>query len=357
MFHVKHLGPRIVRGVGRLLTVAAWAFAVPWLARWSGMDRVPMIEPIAWLALGPVGLTAVAFAVAAAALRLTSGPCRSGRWLAALGAASAGAMALGRAAAVPEAEVIAASGTTFALSFVNAGNRPVPLEAYSPTIAPSSDVIIVANPAYRSRADIVEMQRAALGAEALLVSHGRFLVASRNPINASATFELPRVWVPLSGSAGDWGSAAVLALELERDGASFVVWVVDLPSNVLLHRRAIMRSVRPAVTTFASAGQPTEPGRWAEPALVIGDFNTPSWSTAFEALLPGRLRLAAEDRRPTWPASRVERLGWLGPRWPIDLAFLGPGVRLHGHRIVPGSGVGAASAGLPHSGVVVQIAP
>ncbi len=132
----------------------------------------------------------------------------------------------------------------------------------------------------------------------------------------------------------DPGRAVWLQLDTRAQfGRSFVVWLLDLPSDVSLPRRQVTEEAaraiaesdsRPRVPKGQGGFEPGEGARrgFPPPDLVIGDMNIPRGSASLERLTGG-LRNAYDQAGhgfvATWPSR--------SPMWHLDQAFIGSGYR------------------------------
>jgi hypothetical protein len=123
-------------------------------------------------------------------------------------------------------------------------------------------------------------------------------------------------------------------------GRSLVVWCLDLPSDVSLHRRVITREAAQAIAAFRGPVDVKGPdGVWAQmmldvqgfpPAdLIVGDMNMPRGSGAMGALTSGLASaydLAGTGPSATWPYGT--------PLWTLDQAFVAPWLGVQGYAVI-----------------------
>ncbi len=154
----------------------------------------------------------------------------------------------------------------------------------------------------------------------------------------------------------DPGRAMWIALDvgMTESAASrpFVVWILDLPSDVMLSRRRIAESTRRQLVAWQGTvfrrvpdeGVEKGPGRYRadttlamvgfpEPDVIVGDFNIPRgcWSLGVVTSGPGWTTRGAFEQAglgyaATWPLKM--------PLWHIDQAFLAPWLHATGYRVV-----------------------
>jgi len=143
----------------------------------------------------------------------------------------------------------------------------------------------------------------------------------------------------------DQGRALYFELDTtERLGRTSMVWVVDMPSDWRLSRRAMATGAAAAIAAWEGAqvnhdraGQLTfqtgGPG-FPAPDIVMGDFNTPRGSGSLSTLAPGMSGAydqGGAGRAASWPR-----------QWPlvhIDQMFLAPWLRARRYEVMdPGAG-------------------
>lgn len=189
------------------------------------------------------------------------------------------------------------------------------------------DLAIVANPRWdQTRAPLMEALRSIAQGDAEpagsdqsavpagFLFHNEIALATRgNILRWGATrFHI--------GPRDDYEHRGVV-LFAEIDGIApepVTLWVVDLPSAPELWRREVMQAARSAVASWngpefvydPDAGRWTprvESGRFADPDLIVGDFNTPRGSESLQILV-GSMKNAASAGRGfgyTWPRRRA----------------------------------------------------
>jgi hypothetical protein len=123
-------------------------------------------------------------------------------------------------------------------------------------------------------------------------------------------------------------------------GRSLVVWCLDLPSDVSLHRRIVTREAAEAIAVFTGPVDVKGPdGVWAQVTLdvpgfptadlIVGDMNMPRGSGAMGALTAGLASaydLAGSGPSATWPYEM--------PLWPLDQAFVAPWLEVEGYDVI-----------------------
>lgn len=128
-------------------------------------------------------------------------------------------------------------------------------------------------------------------------------------------------------------------------GRPVVIWSIDMPSDPLLDRGYAGRQAARAVREWRGPTLVRSPeGRdvpeiepregFPRPDLIVGDFNTHRGAASLRELTSGTrdaFRLAGRGLMGTFP--RVL------PLWHVDLAFVGPDVRVRSYRLLdPGEG-------------------
>lgn len=141
------------------------------------------------------------------------------------------------------------------------------------------------------------------------------------------------VWPPVTEFSSRGGEAMFVEFAGGPTG-SLVVWVVDLPSDPYIHRRRMVGEMMASIRGFRGPvfrrdGEkdevetpPDGTAGFPEPDVIVGDFNTPRGSTAFDLLPPG---LTDAYEQGGWgPCGTFPRAF---PLAQIDHAFVGPGLR------------------------------
>lgn len=115
-------------------------------------------------------------------------------------------------------------------------------------------------------------------------------------------------------------------------GRPLVVWVIDLPSDLSLHRTDVTQEAAAAVRTWKGhtlvrrddgtygSGEPR--AGFPPPDIIVGDFNIPAGSASLRKLVGGMgdaYRAAGAGYAATWPADT--------PVWRLDQAFVGADLR------------------------------
>lgn len=197
--------------------------------------------------------------------------------------------------------------------------------------ARDADLIILANPPFGHGREGIGQ---ALHSSYTLASRGTTLLACRGQLS-----DLRFVGLGLRGArlgfqpgeanAIDDGWALCATVWPDRLASPLVVWVIDLPHDPWVHRRAML--TRAAGVLKAP---PDGRGPFPAPDLIVGDFNTPRSSPSLRILtdpLRDVYSAAGWGPRSTWP--RVFAL------WTIDLAFARKGLEVLGARVInPGHG-------------------
>jgi len=126
-------------------------------------------------------------------------------------------------------------------------------------------------------------------------------------------------------------AARALFVEVEWEGEPLVIWIVDVPSDPLLHRPAMLRSIRNSIESWRGTVMTVEgeswrsvlerEGRFPAPDVIVGDFNTPRGAWSLRELVGGMrggFEQAGRGRVATFPR--------LFALWHIDQLFTGEGV-------------------------------
>ncbi|QYK47238.1 MAG: hypothetical protein KF838_10655 [Phycisphaeraceae bacterium] len=211
-----------------------------------------------------------------------------------------------------------------------------------------------------------EELRARIGSGAELLEAGPFVVVSTPTIAAWGITSLGFKGVRLRSEGQpedvriDPGRAMWIALDigLTVDDAPkpFIVWILDLPSDIRLSRRMVAESTRRQLLTWqgtvfrrvsaeSDSTQTRSPSNgyradtslaiqgFPDPDLIIGDFNIPRGSRSLDTLTNGpgwqtrdAFRQAGIGYAATWPLST--------PLWHIDQAFLAPWLRATSYRVI-----------------------
>ena len=175
---------------------------------------------------------------------------------------------------------------------------------------------------------------------------GNLSVSGRFPIRRWGVARPQRVTTLLTEWRSEWDTGRVTFIEFDTGATltddTFVVWVVDLPSDPTMRRAEVMQAAARAVEGWQGPTQtPDKLGRWVaaplpegesgfpEPDLIIGDFNTPRGSRS--------LRTLVGDARSTHAQSGLGPAGtWTRkyPVWAIDQAFTGRRVKAVRSRVL-----------------------
>jgi endonuclease/exonuclease/phosphatase family metal-dependent hydrolase len=195
-----------------------------------------------------------------------------------------------------------------------------------------------------------------------LFRHGFAILSKHRILRSAYTFLGVEPGVGIDprqlGSTTTWndpGRALFIELDTHRRlGRNLIVWAVDLPSDVSLHRRIVCEEAAGALARFkgdvieidalgrALLTKPLAPG-FPPPDLLIGDLNTPRGSHSLRRLtgdLSSAFDQAGSGPCASWPSHR--------PLWHLDQAFLASWLRA-GRYDVLGMGGGA------HLGQVLEL--
>jgi|GEM_PF-1684061 len=254
----------------------------------------------------------------------------------------------------------------------------------SNVLAADPDLVIIANAwGYKSFLEFRETFKGGKGPTNSVFFDLRFMVATRWPLLRWGSTDLR---LPASDEARklgqdrffrvDPGRAAFLELDvsehpaMKRLGRPLVVWVLDLPSDISVHRPLVTSNAMSAIASLGAAPMAYREGEWLPtsdrvpfppPDVIVGDFNIPRGSgslrtiavnavDAFDAAGAGYsgtfpaqrdVALQALSRTPGQPSIVARGLAWLigRPWWKIDHAFVNPPCRVTGYRVLdPGSG-------------------
>lgn len=115
-------------------------------------------------------------------------------------------------------------------------------------------------------------------------------------------------------------------------GRPLVVWVIDLPSDLSLHRADVTEEAASAVRAWkgytmvrredGTYGKGEPRAGFPAPDIIMGDFNIPASSASLRTLVGGMTdayRAAGAGYAATWPADT--------PIWRLDQAFVGSELR------------------------------
>jgi len=227
-----------------------------------------------------------------------------------------------------------------------------------------ADVYAIANQPSHRDVDEFRDLLSADGASWTRVRAGRMACVSRYPIRRWALMRMGldgKVWF---GDRLEIGNEEVVrtdegrALFVEIDfsvgpaGEPLVVWIVDLPSDPLLHRETMLREARAVIERWrgsvlaadAEGGRRVvdREGSFPAPHVIIGDFNTPRGSRSLRGLV-GDMRggfeqagrgLCGTAPRPL-PLWHIDQIFTAAPARVVDYDTFDPGVSLHmGQRAV-----------------------
>jgi len=221
-----------------------------------------------------------------------------------------------------------------------------PVEVADSIIARQADLVIVVNPLTRTDLawDFTTLGQR-MGEGTRVIRDWPINVLSRFPIRRWGVTELgftARVNVleeirsTTESTPIDPGHAMFVELEAGPPmSRPLVVWIIDLPSDPLLHRAALARQARQRIEAWIGPNAQ----RFPEPDILIGDFNIPARSASLSQLRrrPGYLMqdahaLAGVGPDGTYQLSGLRRSVWLH----IDQCFVKPGLNVARYSIQDG---------------------
>lgn len=328
----------ILSFAGTSAIVLAWAILAAWIAGRVCTDRWIATQYCYWLPTtftlaGAGALAALGCAARYGAARLSHRAAgrRSGAPLAVLASLIVASAAY---AAVFEYRVLSplpvSGDRAFRVMHWNASSGTG--DRWVESLAGHNLDLIVINPAsYQQFKPLLDRYQPV----ATLWRHG-FSVLSKHRIVRTAMTELK-----IEGGLGidprenlgtvrsrDPGRALLVELDTKALlGRNLVIWCLDLPSDVSLHRRMVCREAAEAIAAFAgpidtieangsvNREMLTSPG-FPPPDLILGDLNTPRGSGSLRALtgdLRGAYDQAGSGGCATWP--------YRFPLWHIDQMF------------------------------------
>jgi len=224
-------------------------------------------------------------------------------------------------------------------------NPAVPVESlHGPIAEQDADLIAIVNqPGGR---DVDELA-ASLGPDWRAVRSDRLSVLTRLPLRRWGSMRLGLEGRVMRSyhfkdldvrMAEQVDEGRALFVETVVDDEPFVVWVVDIPSDVRLARAGVMahaaatiRSFQGRIFAYDAEGERLVErleGGFPEAHVILGDFNTPRGSRSLSRLVGDRRNAFDEAGR-----------GWTGtfprttPLFQIDLMFVGHGWRTTAYRI------------------------
>ncbi|MBC7770962.1 MAG: hypothetical protein H7210_00570 [Pyrinomonadaceae bacterium] len=234
--------------------------------------------------------------------------------------------------------------------------------ATSPQQTP--DVVIITNPTWGQ--DLLKLS-AALGPDYQTVRVGVFALATRLPIIRTgwSTLDIPGYKQPgamfdtknqhdltsgellpsyspisrVGGSIVDPGNVMFAELDAAGTlGGHFVIWAMDLPSDVRLSRYA---SAKKAAEKIQSLKTSAERSPFPPPDMIVGDFNTPRGSASLALLAPGMThgyQQAGRGYAASWPRDHAgphgERIPNRFPFFHIDHMFVSPDFRASNYALL-----------------------
>ncbi|MEO1512087.1 MAG: hypothetical protein AAFU70_08445, partial [Planctomycetota bacterium] len=247
----------------------------------------------------------------------------------------------------------------FTLAYWNLSGGSVEASSVDLDHLGAADLVVLANGRERTALDAAVIAALAPAGDAgelpedgaRPVRYARVLasgVITRDPILAvgEAKLDLPAsAWTKERLGTFQNGVAFVTLDTTERLGRDVTFWIVDLPSDPMLHRPRAIAAMLQAAERFAGTVRvPDQLGRWLqteraatgfpEPDAIIGDFNTPRGSAS---LAPFRGGFAESHDQ----AGRGLGHTFIGryPLWAIDLAFVSRSNRIVSSRVtMPGAG-------------------
>ncbi|QOJ00175.1 MAG: endonuclease/exonuclease/phosphatase family protein [Phycisphaeraceae bacterium] len=336
------------------LRAAAWSILAAWLLGLALSDRFTWSQFLAWIP-SPIALAAAAALVALAvplAPRRDRAPHRA-RFL----------LPAALLTALLYMLLVQWRYPTFPITHAPAHLRVIHWnasmnirEGWHSTILDHHPDLLLINPAsYQPWDDI----RAAFDGHTILHFHG-FAVFSRLPVARYAYLPLgitPGAGLDLREPDAlrrhvDTGRALILELDTAGSplGAPLVVWWLDLPSDISLHRRRVTAQASETLARFTGPWFVRHPdGSYARvshsshappPDLVIGDLNIPRGSFSLASLTQGLTN--AHTLAGAGPAFSYPREL---PLWHLDQAFVHPRLAVTDYRVFdPGQGTHRAQS-------------
>ena len=159
----------------------------------------------------------------------------------------------------------------------------------------------------------------------VVIHSGAFLMASKHSVARWATADL---LIPAMEHGVPYGGRAMFA-EVVVAGAPRVVWVVDMPSDPRLSRKAMVVAARARLEQWTGPVYVRHDSGWRSeplttpgfplPDVVMGDFNSPRGSASAAMLAAGltdAFTQAGHGDPASWPRER--------PWWALDQVFLRP---------------------------------
>lgn len=338
-----------LRGFAGLAWLAALAALGLWAIGRAFTDRWLWSQYL-WWAPGVVVLPIVGvalFLASGAHARLARGPgkpapARWPRWLSGLAWLVAAAHFV-RSDLWPALPVRVASPNPLTVVHWNASDQVG--ESWAGKIHSRRPHLLIVNPATSQRWDqIITLMQP----RSVVYPHG-FAVFSRHPILRWGATTLgvdpgegidPRKqnW---QTSRVDPGRAAFLVLDAGWR-RPIIVWLVDLPSDVSLHRWRVTSEAAQAVRAYRGpewvrrdtpsidtwVARDAQSTGFPSPDVIIGDFNIPRGSASLQNFV-GNLRDAYRERGMSYGASWPRHL----PLWAIDLAFVNPELTIAEYKV------------------------
>ncbi|MCC6661861.1 MAG: hypothetical protein IT437_13355 [Phycisphaerales bacterium] len=174
----------------------------------------------------------------------------------------------------------------------------------------------------------------------VVIHSGAFLLVSRSPVRRWAIMDL---FIPAMEHGVPYGGRAMFA-EVLVSGVPRTVWVIDLPSDPRLSRKAVTAKAAARLAEWSGPVYVQRDGGWQSetserpgfppPDVVMGDFNIPRGSASLATLVPGLVDAFTQGGHgdpASWPRDR--------PWWALDQVFLRQPLRaLHYDVIDPQDG-------------------
>lgn len=321
--------------VWAIVMFAGWVVGRVFTDRWGWSQWVWWVPSVAWIAGGLVGLIGAG---------VTGRVARAGRRGGVLFSVAAGLVVVmaGYVAVVdwhmarvfsPARSADGDVGVVFwNPSWNNRGEAAAPLVAIESNL---SQVSIIANPPpgawgadFRSRVAPDEVH-----------SLARFVVITEFEVVRSGA-----IWLGMAGRvphpdrdrdpearwALDPGAAAFVELDTTAElGRPIVVWMIDLPSDVALHRMEVAERARERIDSWNGEGFPAAD-------LIVGDFNIPRGSASLRRIVGDAVHAfdqAGHGYPATWPRAlpllHIDHVFCAGEMRATSYGTVDPGVRDH----------------------------
>lgn len=176
-----------------------------------------------------------------------------------------------------------------------------------------------------------------------IISHYRIVRWGGCALGITGARKRTTLWQGGGEVSQDSGEAFFVELDTTAQlGRTFTLWMIDIPSDLALHRARVFEQAAATLTSFPGPcfGRsdanldvllPLEPGggnrasAFPPPDLIVGDFNTPRGSRSIRTLvgdLPHAFDAAGRGLAGTWrrdfPLVFIDQTyvaRWLTPRW------------------------------------------